>query len=231
MRDESQGRADVYSWGRCKQREPVTANQTGRLQSIHARHVHIHQHHIEAVKAFVVGRFGVVLMDVHMPGVDGLQATRLIRQHERDRQLAPTPIIALTASVMCEDRHAARQAGMDGFAVKPLELRGLFNEIARVLHCSPQLSSRDTVDTSQVATKSVVDWRHGTALWGSEARLSAALRQFLDGWRDQYPLPTGAEADPDWAAARFSLHGLCGAAGNLALPGYNSTGPWRTPLL
>lgn len=172
----------------------------------------------EAVKAFVVGRFDVVLMDVHMPGVDGLQATRLIRQHERDRQLAPTPIIALTASVMSEDRHAARQAGMDGFAVKPLEIPELFNEIARMLHCSPPLSSRDAVVASQVAAKSAVDWRHGTALWGNEARLSAALRQFLNGWRDRYPLPTGAEADPDWAAARFSLHGLCGAAGNLALP-------------
>lgn len=178
-----------------------------------------------------IARQLVELMDVHMPGVDGLQATRLIRQHERDRQLAPTPIIALTASVMSEDRHAARQAGMDGFAVKPLEIPELFSEIARVLHYSPPLSSRDAVVASQVAAKSAVDWRHGTALWGNEARLSAALRQFLNGWRDRYPLPTGAEADPDWAAARFSLHGLCGAAGNLALPGYNSTGPWRTPLL
>jgi len=79
------------------------------------------------------GEFNVVLMDVHMPNVDGLQATRSIRQYERESGCARTPIIALTASVMANDRRAARQAGMDGFSVKPLDIRHLFDEIAQAL--------------------------------------------------------------------------------------------------
>ncbi|MGA0584137.1 MAG: MHYT domain-containing protein, partial [Castellaniella sp.] len=87
----------------------------------------------QAVALFLAGQFDLVLMDVHMPGIDGLQATRLIRQHERTRGLTATPVIALTASVMANDRREARRAGMSGFAVKPLDIPRLYEEIARVL--------------------------------------------------------------------------------------------------
>lgn len=171
----------------------------------------------EAVRAFKTARFDVVLMDVHMPGVDGLQATRLIRQHEREQCTAATPIIALTASVMAEDRRAASKAGMTGFAVKPLEVPQLFDEIARVLSLRPLTASTDGVERDH-AGAAVIDWRAGVALWGSEARLTTALHQFLDTWRERYPLPDTDAHAIDWDAARFSLHGICGVAGNLALP-------------
>jgi len=87
----------------------------------------------EAVDIVLGEEFDVVLMDVHMPGVDGLQATRRIRQNERESGRPYTPVIALTASVMADDQRAARQAGMDGFTVKPLDFRRLFDEISRVL--------------------------------------------------------------------------------------------------
>ncbi|MGB3424018.1 MHYT domain-containing protein, partial [Castellaniella sp.] len=92
----------------------------------------------QAVELFLAGSFDVVLMDVHMPRVDGLQATRLIRQHERTQGLGSTPVIALTASVMANDRREARQAGMSGFAVKPLDIPRLYEEIARVLEGRPE---------------------------------------------------------------------------------------------
>lgn len=65
--------------------------------------------------------YDVVLMDVHMPQVDGLEATRRIRAIEADRGGARTPIIALTANAFGEDREACLAAGMDGFLVKPLD--------------------------------------------------------------------------------------------------------------
>jgi signal transduction histidine kinase/CheY-like chemotaxis protein len=68
-----------------------------------------------------------VLMDLHMPGMDGLEATRRIRAMETDtaaaagNPAAPTPIIALTANASAEHREACLSAGMDGFLVKPLD--------------------------------------------------------------------------------------------------------------
>ncbi len=62
-----------------------------------------------------------VLMDLHMPGMDGLEATRRIRALEADYDCARTPIIALTANVSTEDRDACRAAGMDDFLIKPLD--------------------------------------------------------------------------------------------------------------
>ncbi len=65
--------------------------------------------------------FDRVLMDLHMPGMDGLEATRRIRAIEAEDAAARTPIIALTANAAAEDREESLAAGMDGFLVKPLD--------------------------------------------------------------------------------------------------------------
>src|SRR5690606_17113312 len=64
----------------------------------------------EALALFQQQTFDVVLMDVQMPVMDGLSASQHIRQYERDAHVAPTPIIALTASVLDADKLAARGA-------------------------------------------------------------------------------------------------------------------------
>jgi PAS domain S-box-containing protein len=74
--------------------------------------------------------FDRVLMDLHMPGMDGLEATRHIRAIEAKDQGVRTPIIALTANVSAEDREACLAAGMDGFLVKPLDLDRLAEALA-----------------------------------------------------------------------------------------------------
>jgi CheY-like chemotaxis protein len=60
-------------------------------------------------------------MDLHMPGMDGLDATRRIRTLEAEDANSHTPIIALTANVSAQDREACLTVGMDGFLVKPLD--------------------------------------------------------------------------------------------------------------
>jgi PAS domain S-box-containing protein len=64
--------------------------------------------------------YDLVLMDIHMPGIDGLEAARRIRAAEAGMPQRRTPIIALTANAFAEDRDACLAAGMDGFLVKPL---------------------------------------------------------------------------------------------------------------
>jgi CheY-like chemotaxis protein len=71
-------------------------------------------------------RFDLILMDLHMPHVDGITATRRIRAVEADARCAPTRIVALTANAAAEDRMACMAAGMNGFLTKPFD-RDSFN--------------------------------------------------------------------------------------------------------
>jgi CheY-like chemotaxis protein len=79
-----------------------------------------------AIESFIAARaagtpYDRVLMDLHMPGMDGLETTRRIRAMEAEHDSPRTPIIALTANASAEDREACLAAGMDGFLLKPLD--------------------------------------------------------------------------------------------------------------
>jgi signal transduction histidine kinase/CheY-like chemotaxis protein len=74
--------------------------------------------------------FDLVLMDLHMPGLDGLEAARRIRAHEDGGRR--TPIVALTANAFAEDRDAALTAGMDDFLIKPLDRAQLLQVLDRL---------------------------------------------------------------------------------------------------
>jgi signal transduction histidine kinase/DNA-binding response OmpR family regulator len=85
----------------------------------------------EAVTAATRFNYDVILMDVRMPEMDGLQATRAIRA--RGERLASVPIIAFTANAFAEDAAACRDAGMNDFVAKPVRKRTLAEAILRVL--------------------------------------------------------------------------------------------------
>ena len=181
-----------------------------------------------AVAAYEAGHFDVVLMDLQMPVMDGLEATRRIRAFEQAQRRKPVPVIALSASVLEQDRRNARAAGMDGFASKPLEPARLFREIARVLHlqldASPsggttlQASARvpDMSPAPQAAVPAV-DWERGTRLWGQRALLRAAVARLLVDHAATPATLQALVAQPDMDAARALAHRLRGVAGNLAL--------------
>ncbi len=76
--------------------------------------------------------YDLVLMDVQMPDLDGLEATRIIRSQESGTGRR-VPIVAMTAHVMAGDRERCLQAGMDDYVSKPMEASELFGAIARVL--------------------------------------------------------------------------------------------------
>ncbi len=83
-----------------------------------------------AVDAYRSGQFDMVLMDMSMPIMDGLQATRMIRKFESDNDLPPCPIVALTANVMDTDEDACREAGMIDFLTKPVRKQVITKAIA-----------------------------------------------------------------------------------------------------
>jgi PAS domain S-box-containing protein len=76
--------------------------------------------------------YDVVLMDVQMPKLDGIEATRRIRVREAGRGARRTVILALTANTLVDDRYACFEAGMDGFLVKPLDRDKLADALADV---------------------------------------------------------------------------------------------------
>jgi CheY-like chemotaxis protein len=72
----------------------------------------------------------LIILDLHMPGMDGFGVIREIR---RDRDLAATPVMALTASAMQGDRERALSAGFTGYIAKPIQLHVLRGEVERLL--------------------------------------------------------------------------------------------------
>ncbi|HSX69739.1 MAG TPA: ATP-binding protein, partial [Pseudomonas sp.] len=170
----------------------------------------------QALAAFVGGRYDVLLMDVQMPRMDGLEATRRIRTHEEAHGLQRTPVIALTASVLEQDRRAAREAGMDGFASKPLEMNKLLAEIARVIGLTPTQADQPAA-TGEAAEDLSIDWPRGIQLWGSEQTMAAAIRRFLAEHADSCA-EIEALLQEGWRIEAIELvHRLRGAAANLAL--------------
>lgn len=88
---------------------------------------------VHAIAQWEQGGIDLVLMDVQMPGMSGLQATHEIRDIETRRKLPRTPIVAVTANAMPGDREACLAAGMDGYTAKPVSPQALIKEMDRVL--------------------------------------------------------------------------------------------------
>ena len=92
-----------------------------------------------AVERFAAEAFDLVLMDIQMPVMDGLQATRLIREREKQQGLDPTPIVALTANALPPDIEASRAAGCDAHLSKPISKAKLFGAVAQFSRYEQQL--------------------------------------------------------------------------------------------
>ena len=166
----------------------------------------------QAVEHCQQGDFDVILMDVQMPVLDGLDASRQIRAAEQRLGKAPTPIIALTASVLETDRAAALEAGMNGFAAKPLDWQALYREISRVLAGHGSIDDGNTV-----AADLGDDRRSAVQRWGSEVALEKALRRFQQGLAEQLQQLDHALLEHANEQAGAILHRLRGSALNLGL--------------
>ncbi|GIP38076.1 hypothetical protein J31TS4_13560 [Paenibacillus sp. J31TS4] len=118
----------------------------------------------EAVRAFERDSFGLVLMDNHMPVMDGFSATRAIRELERGRgDGRRTPILAMTANAMQGDRDKCLEAGMDDFLSKPVLIATLRAILLRWLPDRPQMQEtaagldKGKPENDDVIDQSIID--------------------------------------------------------------------------
>ncbi len=88
---------------------------------------------VEAVEAFSRRRFDLILMDIQMPEMGGVEATQLIRGLEKSYQLIHTPIVAVTANALKGDREKYIESGMDAYVSKPISTDALKTEIKKLL--------------------------------------------------------------------------------------------------
>ncbi len=87
---------------------------------------------LEALDCYKRGKYDLILMDIQMPQMDGVEATRRIREAEKQNNLKHTPIIVLTAYALKGDRDKYLSLGMDGYVAKPIQMEELFQTIATV---------------------------------------------------------------------------------------------------
>ena len=165
----------------------------------------------------------VVLMDVQMPVMDGLTAATQRRAFERANQLKRTPIIALTASVLEDDRLAAQKAGMEGFANKPIEIQSLLREIAKVtgIETAPghveQGFSKKQLENTKVYTDLGIDTHAALSLWGSFDKYEKQLNRFLDQHSKDFEYLYALVEQQNIEAVSTELHKLKGLTANLSL--------------
>jgi signal transduction histidine kinase len=94
-------------------------------------------HGRDAVEAWSEGGFDAILMDVRMPVMDGVEATRIIRRREQAEGRAPIPIVALSADVLQDVRERCRREGFDGFVTKPTDIETLDRALRAAVDRSP----------------------------------------------------------------------------------------------
>lgn len=156
----------------------------------------------------------LVLMDIQMPVMDGLTAAKARREFERSNGLKRLPIIALTASVLPQDKFSAEQAGMDGFANKPIDMEQLNKEIASVLNIN-NLATNTIAAVDKSTLK--IDIDTGIGLWGSKTNLFVEINRFINNSATEIINLKQLITPLAIPQLRKAAHKFKGITGNLAL--------------
>lgn len=181
------------------------------LMTSNGHKVEIAKNGKEALEIFKSQSFDLVLMDIQMPEMDGLEATRQIRIYEKEN-FRKTPIIALSASVFEEDKQSAKDAGMDGFVSKPIDIQDLFFEIKKLLG---RASSQTLEKNSFLESEEIFQSKRGISLFGSLEKYVSMLEGFFKDFKTE--IEESQSHLGKLAEEQAFLHKIKGVSSNLGI--------------
>lgn len=161
-------------------------------------------------------QYDLILMDVQMPIMDGIEAAKAIREFEKDKDLH-IPIIALTASVTVEEQKITKEAGMDGFTLKPLIIDDLLEEIQRVVPSDVGVKNTDSrvvlidsINQNLDYLQPMINVENGLKVWIKKESYIQALKQFAINHKDDVSSIEKAISSKNNHVALQILHTLIG---------------------
>ena len=201
--------------------EDIAVNQEialGILRKLGAVQVDIRSNGLEAVQALAQGRYGLVLMDLQMPVMDGLEATARIRDPESGVLWSSIPIVAMTANATTEDRDRCLEAGMDDHVSKPLSPARL----AKVLsHRLLEIESEPSAFVDTTEPEEELPLHDHASLLDRLQGDSVVARLVLDTFLVETPNLVGAVrvalGNGDAEEVRRRAHALKGSAANTGM--------------
>ena len=171
---------------------------------------------MEAIQALRDADYDLVLMDIQMPKLDGLEATATLRNPLAGVRNPHVVVVALTAHAMAEDRQLCLDAGMDDYLTKPLEPQALLNILERYLSSGtgprqqPLPSLPPVPDTAPLTVFSEAEFLG--RLMGNRAAAGAVLQGFLEDTPRHLALLQAALASGDLVTAATECHLLKGSS-------------------
>jgi PAS domain S-box-containing protein len=184
-------------------------------------YIKVAENGLQALKMLKTHHFDLVLMDCHMPEMDGFTATQHIRTHE-EQSHKHLPIVALTANAMAEDKQRCINAGMDDYLSKPVKIKQLYQILAKWLipDSAKKMQLFDSIENKTEKTKQtkyypVVDDNILDTL--RQEMRGKGLGWIINLFLDELPNYTLAieQATEDGSALYQAAHKLKGASANL----------------
>jgi two-component system, sensor histidine kinase and response regulator len=178
----------------------------------HGHRITIANNGRQAVDLAVQDGFDVILMDVQMPELDGLEATRLIREHERETG-QHVPVIAMTAHALKGDRERCLGVGMDEYVAKPVRERQLLTALRNVLgdEVPPPPPEEPTAEFPS-AGADVIDWNAALKICAGD---HALLRDLVQAFLEEHPRRIDeirrAIDSADWELLHRAAHTIKGS--------------------
>ncbi len=163
---------------------------------------------LEAVSLSGQNAFDLVLMDVQMPEMDGLDATRAIRRRE-ELTGVHLPILAMTAHAMKGDRERCLEAGMDDYLMKPIRAEQLFQALERIGAATASIVSNPAWDAAATSDGDHVDWNQSHQAVNQDTDL---LQQVVEAFQEECPqlieTMRGSLESAEWRRFQRAAHTL-----------------------